>query len=157
MYFYNSITTVEGIGFSLTRDRTLEQYNSLSSSTFMYVATQSGKITFTGCVFRNAYVGPSGSESPSPQIVMGQREFGSPNKYTTGTADVVQYNLNNIHYYILPNVFVDDPPMAGVDPGKASIRIPYIGASASDHTTINLSYAFLVIRSRRNYSSPIRI
>ena len=122
MYFYNSITTVEGIGFSLKRDRTIAQYNSVSGATFMNLTTQSGKITFTGCVFRNAYVGPSGAESPSPQIVMGYREFGSPNKYTTGTADAVQYNLNNIHYYVLPNVFVDDPPMDGVDPQIATIR-----------------------------------
>jgi hypothetical protein len=86
---------------------------------------------------------------------MGQREFGSPNKYTTGTSDAVQYNLNNIHYYVLPNVFVDDPPMAGVDVDKASIKTSYIGASSADHTTIDLSYAFLVIRSRRNFSIRI--
>lgn len=141
----------------MTRDRTTAQYNALTGTTFISIIPQSGKVTFTQCVFRNAMLGPSGAESPSPQIRMGDKEGRTSNKYTTGTPDSIQYNLGNLNYYCLPNVFVDDPPLADVDVDKNICSYPYLQTGIADHTTIDFAYAFIVFRLRRRTDCPIRI
>ena len=151
LYFKTSDTTFDGIGVTINRMRTLDQYQSVGT-TFLAIMPDSGTVTFTQCVFRNAYIEPNGAGSPSPILVFYYKEAREAKKQDSDAmpSHNVAFNLDNLNYFALPCVFVDDAPnysISGVD--KRLINLPYISSSPSDYLKIHLSYSYLVFRARR--------
>jgi hypothetical protein len=90
-------------------------------------------------------VGPATPDSP-PTI-----EFQKKTITYSSDETIPEYNMDNLNRRTLPIVFVDDPPMDGLNNWqKAIIDRPYIVADATDNVTISNQNAFIVVRSRRN-------
>ena len=157
--FQDSTTIFEGIGIALVRSNNVD-YTTIGA-TYMVIQPLSGQVTFRQCVFRNVQIHSDSATPKSPIVQFSYKQGWDDSEIRKKTDDAmpeqhnidatVDYNLDNLHYFQLPCVFVDDPPIGTTTtaPELRYINVSFISCGMGVKLQLISSYSYLVFMVRR--------